>query len=1799
MGSMAEDVSDAAAAPQVEVAEPEQLDTWAREGDEMLNRYKLKEAEELFYKVLIHTDEKVRDRDKNVIMSLAGLSEIYSKRARSMRSNELEWHRMYMHAISAKRKALEYCTNGLRESQEDTPDGRWFTTQEHKTRAHLRVLQDCLVRSLQDRIVENKSGQTPMEKIMGIKKPKIKTDLDEQSQKSKPLVNVQWLETFQQYLSDKYATKLEPGEPDEEMFDDTASLKRSESIESLQEVNPTRKKKINFERVQAAIQDLVKQITTDMRTRQIHKDMTPEEKLTLMSPLADNFDLLGTFKKAMYADEPEPINEETEEEMKKDDDASSSSGTTLSEDMGAEARPPLLPKRDEPESGASEILHAAANWRQSQEQLNQYTTLTGSSARWKGQRSGSLDSADPHTQQTMSKVSSSAMYKKTSESPRTRTRYRSPTPTRTPLRSQRRHSLEEEDVLRDIGVLRVWRGYNRDSSPDRVIGPYKLESYEESSPLTDMAGRNWEAQRRRTSRDMEPTDLALTEGTPITESELNLTLAYALTNMADRLTRHQSPKEATGLFVYALGIFQKVAGDADSKSDEQSLRPHIAHIMQSLGSIKCSQGDFVGGSQLMEESISIFGMIKDREADLSTATTWYQLGSAFMAEQWKESTLYEYIMRAVKEVMEKEVKPETDPSEMPDVDADSDDEDDSEGDSYWVSTQEAIGCFNHALDILRKLNDADKGHHHLYVDVLTKLGDCNIMTGNYENAIKCYEEALYMFKSIIGSATLANNAHVLAMLGTTNFLCGNFSKAASMYECAHMLQQHVYGADESTFEMAFTLSMMGLTFYSMKRYHRSIAWCLKAFELYTLLYKDELMAIKDLQRWFVTESLYIVGYSYSTLSFHEKSLHYLGLSKCLVKNGQDIDVKQCVKILKAMADEYTSLEDNESALSLYNEALELSQALGNESSAAALQNQLLNRMAGVHVNTKEYSTAALYLQQALDYQKNVENSIKDDLVGILRQLGLTYTLSGDVDRAIECYNDCLDAYQEVPTSKKDEMAQLMGTLGTLYHVKACIQDDNEDMENLLTKAERFYQDAMNVDSSSSVCVQYANYLYQQAQAGDALLAMLPVVHSPSAQQQREEPSVTYNGVEHAVLPEHLQQEIDEMDEVTLETRVFSKFLAILCYKQLKLDKDAEDCLVDLFKAVCNSDVALNHSILGYAMLEMSLYPEAAECFANAAGLQHDNDLAITNYWISLCLWSYGTMTSSIRSIFSDALREAEDEWMLENKLRDAVRKANQKSTQGPQGVRDSGYYDHTVESGDDQTDEAWAPVEEITYLTDHLTEEDISWNNSDSRDPHKLLQRLKARHYQQESSVGSHAYGLSEESFMDRGYTSNECLVERPEERSVADRIEKWESIRNVYDNKETTSPEKISSWESEECETPAVILEMLKQQQDLLNREYQVHFDVGIIGEDEEEGDGQDARAETNSTFANMVETPQSILHELERKMVEEQMALEKVSQRLEQEGLNTTSMMEDYSTSEPTNTDDPPSDEWVTTEEVVYHDQPSATYSQQRKREHSPEPDSYEDNWVTEEVVVETPAAILQALHGAPGDTAVNTSKSSTRQIMPMELSPDTETAPETTETWTVEQRGMRRSAPTPTTTSHYSMSSADQQHVIDSIHNWDSEGNHVTHETYSHERPVVGGNNNYEPHHQVNGDRTQPSRYGSWRSETTQGHTQQPSQYETWRTETTHTKPVSYRSSEDETTGIRGHSKDHYSDGRNGNGWPSSKASLFSAASSRTTSAIHESYTPYQKEEPYEEVWESTEETVETPPEILALIRAQQMQ
>ena len=1330
-----------------------QLVEWVEEGQDKLNKHDLKGAEVAFWKVLNNTpsvkpkmsttshpspshkrlpsileseDELVLNRP--AVTSLLGLAEVFTKKGRGVRHNDMEWHRMYIQAISSGQQAMTCCDHVMEQSPEHKLTS-WYSEQKQKSRNDLKVLEDAVVKSVQERLIKKQHV------IAGKVLPKTEEHL------ANPC-NMDWLSTFRGYCKDKLQTDTDWSKYD---FSEEEPKQEEKKVEAVKE--EPKKKRLDYKKVQEAIQKLVQQITAEMKTLKIHPGLTPEEKLNLVSPMNENYDIVRAFHKMMS------IEERSEDE----------NGNNEEND----------------EAGAAVVVNGHDEQNEKGEMESYDGINLGESASEKGISASStikytLKGREKNLKLSLTQVSPTKL------EPLMETKELRQTPTPKEFDRERPKGSFGFTTLKH-GVLTVWRSYDNlehaVAEHNMKVPTYSMEAYEELSPLTELPRGGKDGAKV----DEDPLDYRK----PNSEGNLSIALAHVVARLADRMKNTGNMKEAMDLYKFALGIFQ------DFAETSSSIKDSMAHILRNLGIIKCSRGDFLSGSQLLENCISMYESNRSEGTDLLVARTWYDLGNVFLSQQWDD-----HVMKSVKTALETEVK--RDLSHAEDLAEDSDDDNSSAGESYWVSNQEAIECYKNALAIVQKGRMHSTENVILYVELLNRIGDCSIASGNYEHAILCYEEAIYMFKTVVGSAMIELNAHALTMLGTANYLMCNFSKAVSMYETAQLLHQHIYGSDEDTnFEVAFTLTMLAISFYSMKHFHKSIAWCLKAFELYTVIYKEKFHEAHALQKWFVVETLYLLGFSYSTLNFYDKSLHYLTISKGVLTASHDGDAKQCVKILKCMADVYQSMGDEENALKFYDEALEWSASLGYEKSATALQNQLLNRMAGVHVNSKDYDTAAKYLEQALDCQKSVENTIKDDLIGIQRQLGVTYTLAGDLDRAIECYTECHEAYEDIADANPSDVAKNLGTLGTLYHVKACLQEDNNEMLELLGTAERYYQEALELDSKSSVSVEYANFLYHQAQCAEALIAMLPIIHSSECTPY--EPVIEYNGVEQAILPEHMQPDVDDMENVVLQTDIFARFLAVLCYRSIEMNRDAEDNLIELLKLVLQNAFPLNYSLLGHAMMEMGMYKEAADSFLDSASLQHDNELSITNYWIALCTWVYTTIEKGVRNILikhaEDAAKEQDHtDWASGNL--------------GIPGIRDSGYYDHSAE---DREEEAWISKPRKEPITEEETWE-VSENTIDT--PSHILELLKQQRVQQEDTMMM--------STSDVGYNSTECI---PEE-------------------------EQDQTWTVEETvETPAALLELLKKQQEetdkVLEKLSLSHQNLAMMGQDDnvdeiEEGLGQ-----------------------------------------------------------------------------------------------------------------------------------------------------------------------------------------------------------------------------------------------------------------------------------------------------------------------------------------------------------------------
>jgi len=599
--------------------------------------------------------------------------------------------------------------------------------------------------------------------------------------------------------------------------------------------------------------------------------------------------------------------------------------------------------------------------------------------------------------------------------------------------------------------------------------PVLLDSFEEVSPLTE---------KDRSLEFIEGDKILVFETTKgenksMNETKLHQTVGRTAVRLAEALNADGMVADACEIFKFSLGMF------LDYPSEEtESFRTVISELLLSIGKTKCKLGDTAGGLQLLDESVALYerritsadsGNTSSERRDMyKISEMLYQQGCTILPDSYRQDLLMSRVMMLVKQV----TLDADDVTYKSDDDDDSDDDEDEndDEDNYSICCLEAIDCYRKSLSFLERLKGGTNEDEEipsllaqLYIDVLSSLADCFVISGHLEQAMQLYERTLSLFeKSLGGSSTLlARNSHVLSMIGTLNFLSKNWVRAATMYETSHILRQHLKGIPEHpTLEMPWTLCMLSLSYFMLGHYHKCVVWSIRSFTLYVRLYRGRIMDVDSLGHWFIVQALYMLGYAYMTLRLDIKALSYLTLCRNMAMRSSDgkEDKRQVVSVLLALVDTYRALNDNINALKYYHQALEYSYTTGDRMMTSSIQIHMTNGHSclGMKISCKEDPSY-------------VEDVIKDDTVRLLHKLGVenTFISETDVDVADDC--NCSQSFEGYQLEAGQSITDTSGVLTDISLTGSSHQNE-VSFEEVLQRSPSI---------ATPVGIQYANYKYQQ------------------------------------------------------------------------------------------------------------------------------------------------------------------------------------------------------------------------------------------------------------------------------------------------------------------------------------------------------------------------------------------------------------------------------------------------------------------------------------------------------------------------------------------------------------------------------------------------------------------------------------------------------------------------------------------------------------------------------------------------
>ena len=722
---------------------------------------------------------------------------------------------------------------------------------------------------------------------------------------------------------------------------------------------------------------------------------------------------------------------------------------------------------------------------------------------------------------------------------------------------------------------------------------------------------------------------------PLHAHSISLTLARSFCRLADKLVQEEEYKKAEGVYEKILDIIDTI------QDGTAGMLRFSARIMKNLGTVKSKQGKSSSGLVLLNKALHTYRDLQDEEANFEIAVSLIELGNGYIVGKNHEDSVFNDVIIAICDFFEKDASDSQSTSNSSSVQSHISQMTSSlTSNTEERNVEEAVTCYTEATSLL-DCYEADEKQIDMFAKAVMRLGDCHFMQNNYDKALECYEKALGMFRSnnIFGRDSLMENAHVLCMLGVSSFMLHVYPRAASVFETALHMVRCAYGF-KRTFLNGMLQSLAGITYYKMKNYHKCVSMCYQGYETYCELFGDGMPTLDKQKFWLVCQTLYVMGNSYNILNLQQKAMKYLTIARSLMKSSKSRERRQFMRVLQILGDCFFAQYDYKTALQFYNEALEYgeceSQISFDEvfdpncaSDEMTIHNHLVSKSAEAHLSMQQYQNAVHYLEQAHDMQEVMGEDIKGDLITTLHQLGHMHSDAGDVDKAIESYKECLEVFREIHKGKLGpEMCTTLGNLAAVCYVKACLETDEAEEHEMIEESHMYFHEALQLENNAEVCVKYGNFLFSQCNYHAACVQLRNALHNDQGTTD-----IVYRGLEKVTLPELLQDEVDTHEEICLPSSCLARYLLILCYKANGEMDEAEINLVCLMEEVADYDVPLLHSLLGYSMMELNLFEDAAECFLNAVENEEFYHLAYENYCICLLIIVQQTLIRAVENIY--------------------------------------------------------------------------------------------------------------------------------------------------------------------------------------------------------------------------------------------------------------------------------------------------------------------------------------------------------------------------------------------------------------------------------------------------------------------------------------------------------------------------------------------------------------------------------------
>jgi tetratricopeptide (TPR) repeat protein len=265
--------------------------------------------------------------------------------------------------------------------------------------------------------------------------------------------------------------------------------------------------------------------------------------------------------------------------------------------------------------------------------------------------------------------------------------------------------------------------------------------------------------------------------------------------------------------------------------------------------------------------------------------------------------------------------------------------------------QEALKYYQQSLVIEREIlvTESTKSDRNREANLLMELGSVYTSLGQYENAFNFYQQSLEI-QCQIGNRN--GEANSLVNIANMYYSLGHYQEALKYYQQSLAIQHEIGDHDGE----AYSLMNLGNMYYSLGHYQEAIHFLQQSLEI-----QREIGGIQGEAR-----SLNALGNMYYSLRQYQEAIHFLQQSLEIQREIGDIQGE--ATSLHDLGSVYYSLEQYQEALNFYQQSLEIFCEIGDIRGEA---DSLFNLgLALLHLNQND--NALKHFQQALTIYENLK-----------------------------------------------------------------------------------------------------------------------------------------------------------------------------------------------------------------------------------------------------------------------------------------------------------------------------------------------------------------------------------------------------------------------------------------------------------------------------------------------------------------------------------------------------------------------------------------------------------------------------------------------------------------------------------------------------------------------------------------------------------------------------------------------------------------------------------------------------------